>query len=171
VRPLTAIASDPAYSSVFHLVLTVFVRVRCSPRRYYVSTQASSDRKPLAVELLQCQLLSLVGVMPDEQVLLSSNGDVLYGPSKPGVATLAVSTQTRTRFFLFCSSDASAQVPEMASDWRQICTKSTFGDAAVVQPAFRKIAPEGDDPLATLICEPCARTCTTGKLRLIVGAV
>ncbi|KAG6955244.1 hypothetical protein JG687_00011343 [Phytophthora cactorum] len=128
---------------------------------YYVSTQVSSDRKTLLVDLLQCQLLSLVGVMPEEQILMSSSGEILYSPSISDVTTIAVSTKSRLRFFLFASSESSPEVPEVASDWRQICTKSTIGDAAVVQPAFRKILPSGGDPLATLICEPCARTCTT----------
>ncbi|KAG6955481.1 hypothetical protein JG688_00011862 [Phytophthora aleatoria] len=128
---------------------------------YYVSTQVSSDRKTLLVDLLQCQLLSLVGVMPEEQILMSSSGEILYSPSISDVTTIAVSTESRLRFFLFASSESSPEVPEVASDWRQICTKSTIGDAAVVQPAFRKILPSGGDPLATLICEPCARTCTT----------
>ncbi|KAF4040231.1 PUB domain-containing protein [Phytophthora infestans] len=124
-------------------------------QEYYVSTQTSSDRKTLPVDLLQCQLLSLVGVMPEEQILMSSSGEILYSPSKRDVATIALST---ARLFLFSSSASS---PELASDWRQICTKSTFGDASVVQPAFRKITSTDSDPLATLVCEPCARTCTT----------
>ncbi|ETL81605.1 hypothetical protein L917_18092 [Phytophthora nicotianae] len=130
-------------------------------QEYYVATQASSDRKTLLVDLLQCQLLSLLGAMPEEQTLMSSSGEILYSPSKSDVATIAVSIETRPRFFLFSRSESSPKVPEMASDWRQICTKCTFGDTAVVQPAFRKISPSGGDPLATLICEPCARTCTT----------
>lgn len=140
----------------------VFAVATC---RFYVSTQVSSDRKTLPVDLLQCQLLSLVGVMPDEQILMSSStGEVLYAPSKSNVSTVAVLAERRSRFFLFSSATSTSDAPEMASDWRQICTKGTFGDAAVVQPGFRKIAPpSGGDPLATLICEPCARTCTTGK--------
>ncbi|KAK1947054.1 Peptide-N(4)-(N-acetyl-beta-glucosaminyl)asparagine amidase [Phytophthora citrophthora] len=94
-------------------------------------------------------------VMPDEQILISSSGEVLYSPSKSDIATIAVLPAIRSRFFLFSSSDSSSKTPEMASDWRQICTKSTFGDAAVVQPAFRKTAASEGDPLATLICEPC----------------
>ncbi|KAL3674272.1 hypothetical protein V7S43_000227 [Phytophthora oleae] len=100
--------------------------------------------------------------MPDEQILMSSSGEVLYSPSKNDMTTIAVLPDSRPRFFLFSSSDSTSKTPDMASDWRQICTKSTFGNAAVVQPAFRKTAASGDDPLATLICEPCARTCTTG---------
>ncbi|KAG1711994.1 hypothetical protein DVH05_009234 [Phytophthora capsici] len=129
-------------------------------QEYYVSTQAS-DRKTLPVDLLQCQLLSLVGVMPDEQTLMSSSGEVLYSPSKSEMTTIPVLPDSRSRFFLFSSSDSTSKIPEMASDWRQICTKSTFGNAAVVQPAYRKTAASGDDPLTILICEPCARTCTT----------
>ncbi|KAL4128207.1 hypothetical protein PRIC2_007200 [Phytophthora ramorum] len=140
---------------------TLGVVVVYQRQEYYVATQASADRKSLVVDLLQCQLLSLVGVMPDEQILLSSTGEVLYAPSKGDVAAIAVSTGSRPRFFLFSSAEATAGVPEMASDWRQICTKSTFGNIEVVQPAFRKVTPGGEDPLATLICEPCAKTCTT----------
>ncbi|POM77995.1 Peptide-N(4)-(N-acetyl-beta-glucosaminyl)asparagine amidase, partial [Phytophthora palmivora] len=131
-------------------------------RRYYVSTQISSDKETLLVDLLQCQLLSLVGVIPDEQILVSSTGELLYSPTKSDVETIEVSTGSRPRFFLFSSAESTSKMPEMPSDWRQICTKSTFGDTAAVQPAFRKVAPSGDDPLTTLICEPCARTCTTG---------
>ncbi|KAG2786851.1 hypothetical protein PC129_g16975 [Phytophthora cactorum] len=141
--------------------VTMDIVVVYQRQEYYVSTQVSSDRKTLLVDLLQCQLLSLVGVMPEEQILMSSSGEILYSPSISDVTTIAVSTKSRLRFFLFASSESSPEVPEVASDWRQICTKSTIGDAAVVQPAFRKILPSGGDPLATLICEPCARTCTT----------
>ncbi|KAG6612182.1 Peptide-N(4)-(N-acetyl-beta-glucosaminyl)asparagine amidase [Phytophthora cinnamomi] len=138
-------------------VVVVFQR-----QEYYVSTQASADRSTLAVDLLQCQLLSLVGVMPDEQILLSPTGEVLYSPSKADVATIAVPTGGRPRFFLLSRAESNAKDREMAGDWTQICTKSTFGSAAVVQPAYRKVAPTGGDPLTTLICGPCARTCTTG---------
>ncbi|KAE9095565.1 hypothetical protein PF010_g16660 [Phytophthora fragariae] len=138
-------------------VVVVFQR-----NEYYVSTQASADRSTLPVDLLQCQLLSLVGVLPDDQVLLSPSGEVLYSPSKADVATIAVPTEGRPRFFLLSSAESTAKGRGVATDWTQICTKSTFGNAAVVQPAFRKIAPSGGDPLATLICGPCTRTCTTG---------
>lgn len=119
-------------------------------------TQPSNDS--VSVELLQCQLLSLVGLAPDEQLLLSSDGSVLYSPSK-NAEKIAVGG-SRPRFFLFSSAE-KAEIPELPSDWREICTRSAFGDVPVVQPAFRKVSPSGD-PMSTLICGPCARTCTTG---------
>lgn len=120
--------------------------------------QTSLNQNPLVVDLFQCQLLSLVGLLPEEQILMSSYGEIVYSNNKSNAA-IALSAKSHSRFFLFSSSSSSF---ELASDWREICTKSTFGDAAMVQPAYRKIAPSGADPLATLICEPCARTCTTG---------
>ncbi|GMF48037.1 unnamed protein product [Phytophthora fragariaefolia] len=100
--------------------------------------------------------------MPDEQILLSPSGEVLYSPTKTDASTIAVPASERPRFFLLSSVELSAKGQEMAGDWIQICTKSTFGCVPVVQPAFRKITHAGGDPLATLICAPCARTCTTG---------
>ncbi|CEG37405.1 Peptide:N-glycanase [Plasmopara halstedii] len=137
---------------------TIDVVVVYQLQEYYVSAQTSSNRKELLVDLLQCQLLSLVGVLPNEQILFSSSGEILYSHNKTQVATIAVSTISRPRFFLSARSNPTLA---LASDWRQICTKCTFGDAAVVQPAYRKIVPDGGDPLVTLICESCARTCTT----------
>ncbi|CAI5715137.1 unnamed protein product [Hyaloperonospora brassicae] len=138
-------------------------------QEFYVPTPSTSNQKTLPVELLQCQLLSLVGVLPDEQLLVCScTGHVLYGPNKSDVTAIPVSTERRSRFFLYSGTHSgSLEVPELADDWQQICTKSTFGDAAVVQPAFRAVVPQSrDDVLATLICEPCARTCTTGFQRV-----
>ncbi|OWZ24379.1 Peptide-N(4)-(N-acetyl-beta-glucosaminyl)asparagine amidase [Phytophthora megakarya] len=139
--------------------VTVNVVVVYERKEYYVSTQASSDRKTLLVDLLQCQLLSLMGVMLDEQILVSSTGEILYSPTKSDIETIPLLGTSQPRFFLLTSTTSTSEIPEMSSDWRQICTKSTFGDVAVVQPAFRKIAPSGGDPFNTLICEPCARTC------------
>ncbi|TDH68523.1 hypothetical protein CCR75_004577 [Bremia lactucae] len=137
---------------------TIDVVVVYQLQEFYMSTQASSDRKSIAVDLLQCQLLSLLGVMPNEQLLVSSYGEIIYSRTKKDVHTIAIATASRPRFFLF-SSVGSTQA--LASDWRQICTKSTFGNAAVIQPAFRKISSGSTDPLDLLICEPCAKTCTT----------
>ncbi|CAI5702823.1 unnamed protein product [Peronospora effusa] len=109
---------------------TVDVVVVYERQEFYVSAQAFFDRKSLPLDLFQCQLFSLVGVIPDEQIL-----SVFH-------------------------TDSTLDLSELADDWRQICTKSTFGDAAVVQPAFQKITPR--DSEFGFICEPCARTCTTG---------
>ncbi|CAH0518845.1 unnamed protein product [Peronospora belbahrii] len=146
------------------MTMTVDIVVVYERQEYYVSTQTSLDRKTLFLDLLQCQLFSLMGVMPNEQILVSSRtGEVLCALSKSNVETVALSsTESRPRFFLFSSTNTTSTLPELANDWRQICTKATFGDAAMVQPAFRKIASDGDDPLVNLICGPCARTCTTG---------
>ncbi|KAI9912108.1 hypothetical protein PsorP6_008857 [Peronosclerospora sorghi] len=144
---------------------TVDVVVIYERQEYYVSAQVSPDRRELHVDILQCQLLSLVGVVPEEQVLVScTTGEVVYGPSQHNETTTALFIEPCPRFFLFPSSSSRSELPEIPADWRQICTKSTFGDAAVVQPAFRKIAPSGSDLLATLVCEPCARTCSTGTI-------
>ena len=130
-----------------------------------MSTPTYPDQKTLPVDLLQCQLLSLTGVHPDEQILVSSStGEVLFAPSMRDVPVITVSKESRSRFFLYSSTGSvSEELPDVADDWRQICTKSTFGDAAVVQPAFRAVTQSGGDPHVTLICEPCAKTCTTGK--------
>ncbi|RLN94169.1 hypothetical protein BBJ28_00009678 [Nothophytophthora sp. Chile5] len=136
-----------------------------------MSTQLTSpDQDTLAVELLQCQLLSLMGVAPDDQILLSSSGEVLFSPRKTAVATIPVAKLSRSRFFLFSSAGVAPEAPEMTSDWRQICTKSTFGSVAVSQPAFRKTSSNGSDAASTLICEPCARTCTTGLLSFLLDS-
>uniref|UniRef100_A0AAV1UXL7 MABP domain-containing protein n=1 Tax=Peronospora matthiolae TaxID=2874970 RepID=A0AAV1UXL7_9STRA len=137
-------------------------------QEFYVSTPTSPDQKTLPVDLLQCQLLSLTRVLPDEQILVSSStGEVLFAPSMSDVTAISMSNESRSRFFLYSSTGSvSKELPDVADDWRQICTKSTFGDAAVVQPAFRAVTQSGGDPLVTLICEPCAKTCTTGFQRV-----
>ncbi|RMX64175.1 hypothetical protein DD238_006705 [Peronospora effusa] len=141
---------------------TVDVVVVYERQEFYVSAQAFFDRKSLPLDLFQCQLFSLVGVIPDKQILVcSSTGKVLSVSRKYDVVTVAISTEIRPRFFLFSSTDSTLDLSELADDWRQICTKSIFGDAAVVQPAFQKITPR--DSEFGFICEPCARTCTTGK--------
>ncbi|CAI5732351.1 unnamed protein product [Peronospora destructor] len=143
------------------ITTTVDIVVVYQRQEFYASAHASFDRKSLSLDLLQCQLFSLVGVKPDEQILMCfDTGKVLYAPSKLDVVTVVVPTEARPRFFLFSSTDLTSSLSEIAEDWRQICTKSTFGDAAVVQPAFEKITP-GDSKFS-FICEPCARTCTTG---------
>ncbi|DAZ94945.1 TPA: hypothetical protein N0F65_000324 [Lagenidium giganteum] len=118
-----------------------------------VSTPADPPHV-LALELLQGQLLSLVGVAPDNQVFVTPSGDVLGYP-QPVPAQLTIVAGTRP-WLLLLTVDAVVALP---SDWTQICSRSVFGAAPVVQPAFRAVASDHD---VALICRACAQTCTTG---------
>ncbi|KAJ0410531.1 hypothetical protein ATCC90586_008338 [Pythium insidiosum] len=118
----------------------------------YVTTatvDSGDGRASLAVELLQCQLLSLVGLAPEEQVLVTLDGRIVDEASSLSVGHRPL------RLFLFERAETStpATVPD---DWHEICTRCTFGTTPVVQPAFRRV---GDSQSADFICRACAQTC------------
>jgi len=118
-----------------------------------VNAGEGEDTALVSLDLLQCQLMSLAGLAPDEQVLLSSDGKVLCRPGANLSPVFPVASNHRARLFLLPSSALSAVPP----DWHEICTKCSFGDAPVVQSAFRKT-----DGGSVLVCGPCAQTCSTG---------
>lgn len=128
-------------------------------RRYEVVTAveapgATSDAVFFSLELLQCQLLSLVGLAPDEQILVSSEWTLVAMPPSLQPAQLTLKrSDLRPRFFLFdaTSSDTTADL----HDWQSICSKAMFGDIPVVQPAFRNAD--------SLVCQACANTCSACK--------
>lgn len=138
--------------------------------RYAVETAVAGEEGKvdvsLELELLQCQLMSLLGLAPDEQLLLASDGRVLCSPGEDLPPVLKLSKQRRERLFLL---HKTAGRPEATADWREICSKCTFGDAPVVQPAFRK--PGDPRKAATLVCGPCARTCSTGIFQIVLMVV
>lgn len=135
----------------------------CAPVRHYVEAAIESDGSPpssghvgLSLELLQFQLFSLVGVAPEEQTLLTSEGELL-SLSDASAQLLVRRDERRPRLFLL-SAFSTSPAPDLPADWSQICTKSAFGDVPVVQPAFQSL-----DSTSTprLICRACAQTCTT----------
>lgn len=116
---------------------------------------AASDAVFFALELLQCQLLSLVGLAPDEQILVSSEWTLVAMPPalQPAQLTLKRSDR-RPRFFLFDMASADTATTDL-HDWQSICSKAMFGDVPVVQPAFRNAD--------SLVCQACANTCSACK--------
>ncbi|TMW56118.1 hypothetical protein Poli38472_008766 [Pythium oligandrum] len=125
-------------------------------QEYYVSAAVEPD-KSISIELLQCQLMSILGLLPDEQILVTSQGDVVASPyASMALSSLSVDGNDRLRLFLFDAKEASNM--ESPVDWREICSRCVFGDTPVVQPAFRRIG-SGDSP--ALICQACAQTCSS----------
>lgn len=115
---------------------------------------ATSDSVFFSLELLQCQLLSLVGLVPGEQILVSSEWTLVAMPPTLQPAHLTLKRcDLHPRFFLFnaTSADSTADL----HDWQSICSKAMFGDVPVVQTAFRN----GD----SLVCQACANTCSACK--------
>lgn len=139
--------------------------MRTNLYRHYVEVAAdvhADGRVALSQELLQLQLLSLVGVAPPAQALLSSRGQLLLAPNSDATNGAADTEddelllplhegERRPRLFLF-SLDGDA--PSLAVDWPSVCSRAAFGSAPVVQRAFVT-------PVGRVICQMCAETCTS----------
>lgn len=109
----------------------------------------------LNVEVLQCQLLSLVGLLPEDQILCTTTGDHITSPTLT-VSASSWKYQPLLRLFLYRKEKDVATPP----DWQDICTRCVVGPVSVIQPAYRLINVE--DSEQKLVCASCAQSCCMG---------
>jgi hypothetical protein len=133
----------------------------CVERHYVQATVEPNEG--INVDLLQCQILSLVGLLPEEQILVTSRGEIISSPfpsASMALPSLPVSVpRQRERVFLIKAATASDVGQRVQISRQSGGTRCTFGDLPVVQPAFRTVGGGDSD---ALVCGACATTCSTG---------
>jgi hypothetical protein len=142
----------------------------CISNRHFLQVQVEKDRLNgdlfFSTEVFGSQLFSICHITPENQILLTWKGELLKHPSMP--SKIFLPRKERFVVHVFSSQERNGNpthfLEEIPSDWRKICSRATFGDLPIIQPAFRKIGGSNEDE-NPLLCSACAQTCTTGNFQ------